>query len=92
MEAKFYKVTYVGDQIEVNSKKDESGKTSKRTVCLQELGGEYENHYVCSCFGAIAGLDFKVGNIVVAALSFRVNNVNGALFQDVIIRDVFKAM
>lgn len=72
----------------VPSKKQENGQLAKCMIRLKELGGEYEDEYVCAMFGNLAQCRFQPGSIVVAALRFMAHETQGAYFQDVVATDI----
>lgn len=72
----------------VPSKKAENGQVAKSVIRLRELGGDYEDEYVCATFGNLAQCKFVTGDLVVAALRFQTHEVNGVSYQDVVATDV----
>jgi len=82
------KVLKCGDQITVKSEKSESGLMNKRTLLLQELGGKYENQFVATALGNLAGCQFYENDVVVATLKFTVHEYGDQLYQDVLVTDI----
>ena len=62
--------------------------TQKCTIVLQEFGGKYENSYVCDLIGNSALVKFYPGDIVLAALTFKHNEYQGKLYQDINVQDI----
>ena len=57
-------------------------------IRLKELGGDYEDEYVCVMFGNLAQCRFETGSTVVAALRFMAHETQGTFFQDVVATDI----
>ena len=91
METKILKVVRQGEAFSVQSQKQESGCLQKCTIVLRELGGsKYENEYVCSMLGSLAGCRFYEGDIVVVTLRFATHEYQGQTFQEILATDVVK--
>ena len=90
METKICKVISQTEPVYVNSKKQENGQLAKCYIRLRELGGEYENEYLCAMFGNLALCKFDTGRTVVASLRFQTHEANGVYYQDVVVTDVEK--
>ena len=58
MEAKILKVVRQGEAFSVQSAKQESGSIQKCNIVLKELGGKFENEYVCAMLGNLATCRF----------------------------------
>ena len=72
MEVKILKVVRQGEAFSVQSSKQESGEIKKCNIVLREMGGsKYENEYVCTMLGNLAGCKFYEGDVVAATLRFR---------------------
>ena len=69
----------------VPSKKQENGQVAKSMIRLKELGGDYEDEYICAMFGNLALCKFAPGSIVAAALRFQTREQ----FQDVVASDIY---
>ncbi len=76
------------EPVYVPSKKAESGQIAKSMIRLKELGGDYEDEYVCAMFGNLALCKFAAGKTVIATLRFQSHENNGAYYQDVVATDV----
>ena len=88
MITKILKVVAQGEPQYVPSKKQEGGQLAKSMIRLKELGGEYEDEYVCATFGNLALCRFDVGRTVIASLRFQTHETNGSYFQDVVANDI----
>ena len=91
MEAKILKVVRQGEAFSVQSSKQKSGQIQKCTIVLRELGGSrFENEYVCTMLGNLAGCRFYEGDVVVATLRFSTHEYQGQTFQEVLATDIVK--
>lgn len=90
MQTKFLKVVWSGDMFSVRSEKSENGQLNKRNLVLKELGGQYEDEYLCALFGNLATCQFAEGDVVAAALRFQTHEVNGQFYQDIVANDIVK--
>lgn len=88
MGIKICKVVAQGEPVYVPSKKAEDGRIAKCVIRLKELGGDYEDEYVCATFGGLALEKFAVGTTVVAALRFQSHEHDGACYQDVVATEI----
>lgn len=71
--------------------KSESGQISKCNIVLRELGGsKFENEFVCSMLGNLAGCRFYEGDLVVATLRFSTHEYQGQVFQEILATDIVK--
>jgi hypothetical protein len=76
-------VTYVA------SSKEASGQLAKCVIRIKEFGGsKFGNEYVCTMFGDLALGTFYEGDLVAASLRFQVHEVNGAIYQEVLVSDI----
>lgn len=82
------KVVAQTEAVYVPSKKADNGQLAKSMIRLRELGGDYEDEYICAMFGNLALCKFAVGDVVVASLRFQTHESNGACFQDVVANDI----
>jgi hypothetical protein len=82
------KVLAQGEPVYVPSKKTESGQLAKCVIRLKELGGDYEDEYICAMFGNLALCKFAAGSTVIASLRFQTHESNGSYFQDVVATDI----
>ena len=88
MQTKILKVVAQTEPVYVSSKKTENGQLAKCMIRLKELGGDYEDEYICVMFGNLALCKFAEGKIVVASLRFQTHESNGSYFQDVVANDI----
>ena len=88
MKVKILRVVAQTDAVMVPSRKQENGQIAKSILRLKELGGEYEDEFVCSLFGDLALQKFVSGKMVVVALRFQARETNGAYYQDVVINEI----
>ena len=77
-------VTYVPSQ------KAEGGQLAKCVVRLKELGGKYENEFIATLLGNLAGCVFHADDLVIATLRFQVRDVNGQQYQDIVAQNLIK--
>ena len=54
MERKILKVVAQTEAVYVPSKKSDNGQLAKSMIRLKELGGDYEDEYICAMFGNLA--------------------------------------
>ena len=90
MVTKILKVMAQGEPVYVPSKKTESGPLAKCVIRLKELGGDYEDEYVCAMYGNLALCKFADSDVVVAALRFTTHESNGYYYQDIVASDIVK--
>ena len=91
METKILRVVRQGEAFSVQSSKQESGSLQKCTIVLRELGGsKYENEYVCTMLGNLAGCRFYEGDLVAATLRFSTHEYQGQTFQEILATDIAK--
>ena len=90
METKILKVVRQGEAFSVQSSKSEVGQIKKCTIVLKELGGKFENEYVCAMLGNLAACRFYEGDVVVATLRFSTHEYQGQTFQEVLATDIVK--
>ena len=79
-----------GEAFSVQSSKQESGSIQKCNIVLRELGGRFENEYVCAMLGNLAACRFYEGDVVVATLRFSTHEYQGQTFQEVLATDIVK--
>ena len=88
------KIYYVVSQTDVSyvaSQKAEGGQLAKCVIRLREFGGSrFGNEYVGTMFGNLALCRFYEGDLVAASLQFQVHEVNGDVYQEVVVNDVVK--
>ena len=90
METKILKVVRQGDAFSVQSSKQESGSIQKCNIVLRELGGKFENEYVCAMLGNLAACRFYEGDVVIATLRFSTHEYQGQTFQEILAADIVK--
>ena len=84
MQTKILKVIAQGEPMYVQSKKT----LAKCYIRLKEMGGDYEDEYLCAMYGNLALCKFTPGKLVVAALRFQTHESNGAFYQDIVASEV----
>ena len=90
METKLLKVVRQGEAFSVQSSKQESGTIQKCNIVLKELGGKFENEYVCAMLGNLAACRFYEGDLVVATMRFSTHEYQGQVFQEILATDIVK--
>ena len=90
METKILKVVRQGEAFSVQSAKAETGAIQKCTIVLRELGGKFENEFVCAMLGNLAACRFYEGEVVLATLRFSTHEYQGQTFQEVLATDIVK--
>ena len=89
MQTNIYHVVSQTEASYVASQKAESGQLAKCVIRLKEFGGsKFGNEYVCTMFGNLALCKFYEGDLVAASLRFQVHEVNGAVYQEVVVNDM----
>ena len=84
------KVVRQGEAFSVQSSKQESGTIQKCNIVLKELGGKFENEYVCAMLGNLAACRFNEGDLVVATMRFSTHEYQGQVFQEILATDIVK--
>ena len=79
-----------GEAFSVQSAKQEAGSIQKCNIVLKELGGKFENEYVCAMLGNLAACRFYEGDLVIATLRFSTHEYQGQTFQEVLATDIIK--
>lgn len=90
METKILRVVRQGEAFSVQSAKAETGTIQKCHIVLRELGGKFENEFVCAMLGNLAACRFYEGDIVCATLRFSTHEYQGQTFQEVLANDIVK--
>ena len=90
METRILKVVRQGEAFSVQSSKNEAGQIQKCNIVLKELGGKFENEFVCAMLGNLAACSFYEGDVVVAALRFSTHEYQNQVFQEVLATDIVK--
>lgn len=89
MESRILRVVRQGEAFSVQSAKSETGQMQKCTIVLRELGGsKFENEFVCSMLGNLAGCRFFEGDVVAATLRFSTHEYQGQVFQEILVTDL----
>ena len=89
METKILKVVRQGEAFNVQSTKAESGQVQKCNIVLRELGGsKFENEFVCTMLGDLAGCKFQEGDVVAATLRFSTHDFQGQTYQEILATDI----
>ena len=82
------KVVAQTEAVYVPSRKADNGQVAKSVIRLKELGGEFEDEYVCTLFGTLALCKFVAGDLVAAALRFQSHEVNGQFYSDIVATEI----
>ena len=90
METKILRVVRQGEAFGVQSAKAESGTIQKCNIVLRELGGKFENEFVCAMLGNLAACRFYEGDVVAATLRFSTHEYQNQVFQEVLCTDIVK--
>ena len=90
METKILRVVRQGEAFGVQSSKSESGSIQKCNIVLREMGGKFENEFVCAMLGSLAACRFYEGDVVAATLRFSTHEYQGQVFQEVLCTDIVK--
>ena len=90
MQTKILRVVAQGEPAYVPSKKTENGQLAKCMIKLKELGGDYEDEFICAMFGNLALCKFAVGETIIVSLRFQTHESNGSYFQDVVANEIVK--
>ena len=90
METKILKVVRQGEAFSVQSAKAEAGQIQKCNIVLKELGGKFENEYVCAMLGNLATCRFFEDDVVIATLRFSTHEYQGQTFQEILATDIIK--
>ena len=88
METKILRVVRQGEAFGVQSSKSESGSIQKCNIVLREMGGKFENEYVCAMLGNLAACRFYEGDVVAATLRFSTHEYQNQVFQEVLVTDI----
>ena len=92
METKILRVVRQGEAFGVQSSKSESGTIQKCNIVLREMGGRFENEFVCAMLGSLAACRFYEGDVVAATLRFSTHEYQGQTFQEVLCTDIVKIL
>ena len=86
-----FREIHQGEPQQIPSQKAEGGQVSKCQIVLQELGGKFENMYVCTLFGNSATCKWYAGDLVFASLRFQAHEYNGQWYQDITVGEIVSA-
>ncbi len=84
------KVVRQGEAFSVQSSKQEGGQIQKCNIVLKELGGKFENEFVCAMLGNLAACRFDEGDVVLATLRFSTHEYQGQTFQEILVTELVK--
>ena len=90
METNILRVVRQGEAFSVQSAKSENGQLQKCNIVLRELGGKFENEYVCAMLGNLATCRFYEGDVVAATLRFSTHEHQGQVYQDILATELVK--
>ena len=90
METRILKVVRQGEAFGVQSARAEGGTIQKCNIVLKELGGKFENEYVCAMLGNLAACRFYEGDVVMATLRFSTHEYQGQTFQEILVTELVK--
>lgn len=82
---KLFKVVAQLEPFTVN--KQDGSQLTKCQIVLQDIGGKYEDSYVCTLLGNSAQCKFYPGDFVYAALRFQHLEYQGKFYQDITVQD-----
>lgn len=68
--------------------KQDQSTLNKCTIVLQEIGGKYENSYVCNLLGNSALCKFYPGDVVFASLRFQHSEYQGKFYNEISVQDI----
>ena len=88
METKILRVVRQGEAFGVQSAKAEGGTIQKCNIVLREMGGKFENEYVCAMLGNLAACRFYEGDVVAATLRFSTHEYQGQVFQEILATEI----
>ena len=82
-----FKVIAQQEPFQVN--KSDGSTLNKCQIVLQEVGGKYENSYVCNLLGNAALCKFYPNDLVYAALRFQHSEHQGKFYNEITVQDIF---
>lgn len=68
--------------------KQDQSTLNKCTIVLQEIGGKFENSYVCSLLGNSALCKFYPNDLLYASLRFQHSEYQGKFYNEITIQDI----
>lgn len=83
-----FKVVAQQEPMTVN--KQDGSTLNKCVIVLQEVGGKYENSFVCNLLGNAALCKFYPGDLVYAALRFQHSEYQGKFYNEIVVQDIIK--
>lgn len=69
--------------------KQDGTTINKCQIVLLEVGGKYEDSYVCTLLGNNALCKFHKNDLVYAVLRFQHSEYQGKFYNDIIIQDIY---
>ena len=81
-----FKVVAQQEPFTVN--KQDGTTLNKCIIVLQEVGGRYENSYVCTLLGNAAICKFYPGDYVWASLRFQHSEYQGKFYNEITVQDI----
>ena len=75
-------------QTEATLVKTKDGDKQKCFVRLKETGDNFTDEYNCTVMGNLAQVKFQVGEVVAAAIKFRLHEFEGNTYQDITAEDI----
>lgn len=82
----FFRVISQGQPFTV-TKQDQS-TLNKCQIVLQEIGGKFEDTFVCDLLGNSALCKFYENDLVYASLRFQRSEYQGKSYQDIMVQDI----
>ena len=80
----------VAQQEPMTVNKQDGSTLNKCVIVLQEVGGKYENSFVCNLLGNAALCKFYPGDLVYAALRFQHSEYQGKFYNEIVVQDIIK--
>jgi len=80
----------VAQQEPTTVNKQDGSTLNKCVIVLQEVGGKYENSFVCNLLGNAALCKFYPGDLVYAALRFQHSEYQGKFYNEIVVQDIIK--
>lgn len=68
--------------------KQDGSQLNKCQIILQQIGGKYEDSYVCTLLGNAAVCKFYENDLVYASLRFQHSEYQGKFYQDITVQDI----
>jgi len=80
----------VVQQEPVTVQKQDGSMLNKCTIVLQEIGGKYEDTFVCTLLGNSALARFSPSDLVYASLRFSHSEYQGRFYNEITVQDIIK--